>query len=230
MWSYVQYRRIGNDVKAQHSSGTSHDQPDIEKKRRSSTDDSPPPTRAKNVDGGGGEDVLYVERSGGDDPLDPKNWPLSSRLKTTAIIILLIITQAWAGATEALSNEQARFEFGISATAEDLSLAMYLFGVGSGSLFYGPLSNTIGRNPTYLVSTFAYLFFVLGSALTPTFGGQIVCRFLVGLCCSATLSLNGASVRDQFGPVEMAFVFPCVAWANVAGESMLFEFPMASPR
>lgn len=227
MWSYVQYRRIGKAVKAQrenHSSCFSHDQPDLEM-RWSSTEDIVPLTSPIpiNVAGRGDADVLHVEPSGEDDPLDPKNWPLLSRVKATAIIMLLVLTLAWSGATEALSNEQARAEFRISATAEDLSVAMWLFGVGSGSLFYGPLSNTVGRNPTYLGSTFAYLFFVLGSALTPTFGGQIVCRFLVGLCCSATLSINGASARDLFGPVEMGFVFPCIAWANIAGKS-IFEF------
>jgi DHA1 family multidrug resistance protein-like MFS transporter len=206
-------------MKAHNSRRIGHDQTDTEKGRLS-TEDSLSLARTNSVDDDGGKDVLYVDLSGKDDPLDPKNWPLATRLRTTTIIMLLVMTQAWAGASEALSNEQARTEFGISATAEELSLAMYLFGVGSGSLFYGPLSNTIGRTPTYLISTFAYLFFVLGSALTPTFAGQLVCRFLVGLCCSATLSINGASVKDQFGPVEIAFVFPCVAWANVAGESL----------
>ncbi|KAK4096612.1 MFS general substrate transporter [Parathielavia hyrcaniae] len=47
------------------------------------------------------------------------------------------------------------------------------------------------------------------------FGGRIVCRFLVGLCASATLTINGSSVKDQFRPVKRAFVFPVIAWANV---------------
>ncbi|KAB5542738.1 hypothetical protein GE09DRAFT_1245211 [Coniochaeta sp. 2T2.1] len=75
----------------------------------------------------------------------------------------------------------------VSKVAETLSIAMYLFGIGSGSLFAGPVSETIGRNPTYLVSTFCYLWFVLGCALTKSFGGQV-----------------------------RAFMFPVIAWANVA--------------
>jgi hypothetical protein len=61
------------------------------------------------------------------------------------------------------------------------------------------------------------MFFVLGSALTSTFGGQLVCRYFVGLFASATLAINGASVGDQFRPVKRAFVFPVIAWANIAG-------------
>ncbi len=59
---------------------------------------------------------------------------------------------------------------------------------------------------------------VLGSALTSNFAGFLVCRYLTGLFSSATLSINGASVRDQFRPVKRAFVFPVIAWANIAGK------------
>lgn len=93
---------------------------------------------------------------------------------------------------------------------------MYLLGIGVGCLVAGPLSETKGRNPVYLVATFCYLFFVLGCALTKTFGGQIACRFFTGFYASGTLGINGASVRDQFRPVKRSFVFPVIAWANVA--------------
>jgi len=119
-----------------------------------------------------------------------------------------------------MANSKASEEFGVSKVAQSLSTAMYLFGVGSGAIFAGPLSESVGRNPTYLVSTFCYLCFVLGTALTPTFGGQVVCRYLVGLFSSATLGINGASVRDQFHPVKRAWAFPIIAWANVACKSL----------
>jgi MFS family permease len=153
-----------------------------------------------------------------DDPLNPLNWSLISRAKAIAILSLLIFTQAWAGAADSVANSAASQEFGVSKVAENLSTAMYLFGIASGSLFVGPISETVGRNPTYLVATFCYLFFVLGSALSKSFGGFIVCRYLVGLFASATLAINGSSVRDMFRPVKRAFVFPVIAWANVAGE------------
>lgn len=92
---------------------------------------------------------------------------------------------------------------------------MYLFGVGSGCLFVGPLSESIGRNPTYLISTFCYLLFVLGSALSESFASHIVCRYFIGVSSSGTLATNGASVKDMFRPVKRAFVFPVIAWANV---------------
>jgi DHA1 family multidrug resistance protein-like MFS transporter len=115
-----------------------------------------------------------------------------------------------------MANTQASQEFHVSKTAESLSTAMYLFGISSGALFAGTVSETAGRNPTYLISTFCFLLFVIGAALTPTFGGQVACRYLIGLFSSATLAINGASVRDQFRPVKRSFVFPVIAWANIA--------------
>jgi len=160
--------------------------------------------------------VIIVKLSGENDPIDPKNWSIGERAKNIAILSFLIFVQAWASAAESMANTEASREFHVSKTAENLATAMYLFGIGSGAMFVGPLSEAVGRNPTYLASTFCYLFFVLGSALTTTFGGQVICRYLVGLFASATLAINGASVRDQFRPVKRAFVFPVIAWANVA--------------
>jgi MFS transporter, DHA1 family, multidrug resistance protein len=179
-----------------------------------------PPQSSQEASKPGHDDRIWVRPTGDDDELDPHNWPLAARCKNIAILSLLIFAQGWAGAAESMANSAIKTEFGISSTAENLSTSMYLFGIGSGALFAGPLSETVGRNPTYLISTFFYMLFVLGSALTPTFGGQIVCRYLVGLFSSATLSINGSSVGDQFRPVKRAFVFPVVAWANVAGKCL----------
>lgn len=169
---------------------------------------------------------ILVDIEGDADTIDPRNWALSSRCKNIAILSLLIFVQGWAGAADSQANTSISTAFGVSKTAENLSQAMYLFGIGSGSLFVGPISETFGRNPVYLVSSFCYLLSVLGTALTPTFGGQVVCRYLVGLFASATLAINGASVGDQFRPVKRAFVFPVIAWANVAGKDMPKSSPM----
>lgn len=234
MWSYVQYRRIGQSVEAeikekytkegetqQGVSGTK--QPDLEHGNvRTETPQKQTglhmgfkPHKRKRTTGKELEDVVIVKVLGGSDPLDPKNWSIRERSKNIFILSILIFVQAWAGAAESMGNAEASREFHVGQIAENLATAMYLFGVGSGALFVGPLSETVGRNPTYLTSTFCYLFFVLGSALTPTFGGQVVCRYFVGLFSSATLAINGASVSDQFRPVKRAFVFPIIAWVNV---------------
>ncbi|KAK6331281.1 hypothetical protein TWF730_004368 [Orbilia blumenaviensis] len=218
MWSFAQYHRIRKAVERQEA-------PDEEKRQGSvplsPSNSAPTDQPAKEIEHQGDrqddktEGDLKVQVKDHNDPFNPKNWPLLSRSKNIAILALLIGVQAWAGAAESIANTAASTEFGVSKKAENLSTAMYLFGIGTGCLFVGPLSETVGRNPIYLISTFFYLLFVLGTALTKSFGGQIVCRYFVGLFASGTLGINGASVRDQFRPVKRAFVFPVIAWANV---------------
>lgn len=111
---------------------------------------------------------------------------------------MLVFIQAWAGACDSLTNSKASQHYHVSPIAEKLSTAMYLFGIGSGCLFVGPLSQTLGRNPVYLTFSFAYLFFILGTAMSKGYGSQIVCRYLADLASSAALGINGASVGDMF--------------------------------
>lgn len=244
MWSYVQYRRIGRMVEEEFKERPGKEVtppervstgrlPDFEH-GNTWTETSPQDTELqtgfephgrqekkdqsveeKQSPGKKPDGVVMVKVSGENDHIDPKNWGVGERAKNIAILSLLISVQAWAGAAESIANAEASREFHVSRIAENLATAMYLFGIGSGALFVGPLSETVGRNPTYLTSTFCYLFFVLGSALTSTFGGQVACRYFVGLFSSATLATNGASVMDQFRPVKRALVFPVIAWANV---------------
>ncbi|CAG7566161.1 unnamed protein product [Fusarium equiseti] len=213
MWSFVQRRQIAKQVRSEYQLNSGSIEKQTCKSRKSlpiSSDD-----QASRQDSPKDE-AFRVQSTGEDDPLDPQNWPLATRSRNIFIICFLVFTQCWSGAADSIGNSMASKEFHISQVAENVSTAVFLFGVGTGALFAGPLSESVGRNPTYLIATACYLFFVLGSAMTPTFGGQVVCRYFVGLSASATLTINGASVNDQFRPVKRAIVFPIVAWANVA--------------
>jgi DHA1 family multidrug resistance protein-like MFS transporter len=161
-------------------------------------------------------ELIFVECASKDDPLDARNWPLRRRARVVTILCLLGFVQAWAGASNSLANTKASKSYHVSQVAENLSTAMYLFGIGTGCVFTGPLSESFGRNPINMTFSFAYLFFVMGTALSSTFASQIVCRYFVGLASSATLGINGASVNDMFRPVKRALWFPLIAWVNVA--------------
>ncbi|KAL3601499.1 hypothetical protein FPOAC2_05761 [Fusarium poae] len=214
MWSLVQRRQISNQIRSEHRLDLSS----VERRKTSQSRNSLPLSSDEQASRqvSPNDDDFQVQSIGNDDPLDPKNWPVETRARCIFIICLLVFTQCWSGAADSIGNAMASEELHVSQIAENVSTAVFLFGVGTGALFAGPLSQAVGRNPTYLVSTATYLFFVLGSAMTPTFGGQVVCRYFVGLSASATLTINGASVNDQFRPVKKALVFPIVAWANIA--------------
>ncbi|KAK4145081.1 major facilitator superfamily domain-containing protein [Dichotomopilus funicola] len=218
MWFLIQRRRLYQQAEAE-TAKQAHDRsnPQPQEPTNDDTKNNQPNDNHGNLTK---HNKIYIRSTTTDDPLDPRNWPLLSRAKNIALLAYLIFAQAWAGAAESMANRAASIEQNHSRVAENLVVAMYLFGVGMGSLLAGPVSDTIGRNATYLTGSFVYLCFVLGAALAPGFGGRVMCRFGVGLAGSATLTGNGASVRDQFRPVKRAFVFPVIAWANVAAPMM----------
>jgi hypothetical protein len=225
MWSFVQYRRLQREAAIHHQghhnpSNTSNYQNEIDRPlvSRHTTADFENPESLAGLPGSNTDLGVYIQAAGDNDPLNPRNWPLFDRSKNMAVLAYLIFVQAWAGAAESMANSAASSEQGHSRVAENLIVALYLFGIGSGSLFAGPMSEMTGRNPTYLVPSFCFLFFVLGAALAPTFAGRLVCRFFMGLSASATLTINGSSAKDQFRSVKRAFVFPVLAWVNVAGK------------
>ncbi|EAT83497.1 hypothetical protein SNOG_09305 [Parastagonospora nodorum SN15] len=210
MWTLVQKRRIKQSVERTRAfsprTSRSIEADESQKQEPASADTGIPPNH---------HDTILVECTSSSDPLDPRNWPLARRLTTLCILSLLVFTQAWAGSSSSLAHDKAAAQFNVCSVGMDFSTAAYLFGLGSGSLFTGPLSETGGRAPVYLVFSFAFLLFELGAALSKTFEGVVVCRYFVGLASSGALGINGASVGDMFNEVERTMWFPVLAWVNV---------------
>ncbi|EKG15061.1 Major facilitator superfamily [Macrophomina phaseolina MS6] len=91
---------------------------------------------------------------------------------------------------------------------------MFSLGIGIGSMFVGPLSETFGRNMLYFVAGLGYLVAVMATALARDLAGQVVARLFVGLCSSVTGSVSGSSVHDMFDARERSVAFPLLALMN----------------
>lgn len=213
MWSVIQQRRLRRETAARFSS---KNQPGDENPTLDDPENPEPKPPSSAPDLSSHDGKVFVKTTGQDDPIDPHNWPLGRRCINIAIVAYLSFVQTWAGAAESMANSTASTEEGHSKVAENLTVALYLIGFGSGSVLVGPVSETFGRNPIYLVPTFCFMCFVLGAALAPTFAGRMVCRFFMGWFASGTMTINGSSVEDMFRPVKRAMVFPIIAWINVA--------------
>ncbi|RYP90420.1 hypothetical protein DL770_003452 [Monosporascus sp. CRB-9-2] len=91
-----------------------------------------------------GATKIVVRRSREDnplDPLDPWNWHMTSRSKNIAALSLLAFAQARAGAAGSTMDTQISGEFGVGRTPGNFTIAVYLFGISSGALSAGALSD-----------------------------------------------------------------------------------------
>jgi len=79
---------------------------------------------------------------------------------------------------------------------------LYVFALGLGPIIAGPLSETIGRKPVYIVSMFTGALFTLGAALTNNFGAFCFLRFMAGFCSSPNLAVLAGSVVDTWSVVD----------------------------
>ncbi len=79
-----------------------------------------------------------------------------------------------------------------------LTISSYLFGFAVGQIFYGPVSDRIGRKPILLGALVLYGFATVGCALARSVDGLIAMRFLQALGGAGVIVLARAVVRDIY--------------------------------
>lgn len=101
---------------------------------------------------------------------------------------------------------QMRPAFGLDddSTRLSLTVTLFLMGTGVGNLFYGPVSDAVGRKSTLAGSMMLYAVAALTAALAPSLGVLYVSRFVWGFAAGGSRTLTQAIVRDRFAGTAMA--------------------------
>ena len=176
--------------------------------------------RTRKTNEGGPEQgkVFVVGYQRPDDPLNPHNWSITKRTSTTFLVALIGLIVGVASSIDSAAVQQARQEFGVSEVTESLATALYLVGFGFGAFTAAPVSETIGRNPVYLVTMVLFMIWVMASALAPNIGAQLVFRLLAGYFGSTPLTCAGGSISDMWDATERTAIFPVFANSAFWGE------------
>ncbi|PBP20317.1 MFS general substrate transporter, partial [Diplocarpon rosae] len=165
----------------------------------------------------GREKVFVVGYESAKDPMNPHNWSYAKRIGSTILIASIGFIVGFASSVDSAALTQAAEDFGVSEVAESLATGLFLIGFGFGALFAGPISETVGRNPVYIVTMAIYMIWIMASALAPNLGAQLVFRFLAGFFGSTPLTCAGGSISDLWGPMERVYAFPVFANAAFMG-------------
>lgn len=132
-----------------------------------------------------------------DDPENPRNWSLRLKWTYTFILSCAVVSAAYGSSSLAGGLFTISDKFGVSTEVSTLLVSLMVVGFSFGPLVWAPISETVGRRPVYFVSFFLYTLFHVPVALSPTIGGLLVCRFLLGVFLSASLTIVGASLADM---------------------------------
>jgi len=87
-----------------------------------------------------------------------------------------------------------------------LIVTAFLLGFGAAQLFYGPISDRIGRRPILIGGAAAYALFSICAAVSPSFTLLLASRFLQGIAVAAMRVVTISTVRDCYGGRQMARV------------------------
>ena len=96
------------------------------------------------------------------------------------------------------SFQSIEADFSVSRALLSQSIAFYMIATAISSLFWGPLSDRIGRKYTIMGSLFLYSFASFGCAIANDYSQFIVFRVLQGLAASGGLVAGRAMVRDVY--------------------------------
>lgn len=92
------------------------------------------------------------------------------------------------------------------ANDSQLILSLLFLGMAIGQLFYGPISDSIGRKPTIYFGLGLFMVGCVLSIVATNFSMMLAARFLQGLGVAGPRSVAVAVVRDQFSGRMMARV------------------------
>ena len=174
-------------------------------------------TRKTNEGGPERGKVFVVGYQGPDDPLNPHNWSKTKRVAITLLVASIGLIVGVASSIDSAAIPQASKEFHVSEVTESLATAIYLVGFGFGAFTAAPVSETVGRNPVYIVTMLLFMIWVLASALAPNIGAQLVFRFLAGYFGSTPLTCAGGSISDMWDATQRTAIFPMFANAAFWG-------------
>lgn len=105
--------------------------------------------------------------------------------------------------------------FGIPYATAQLTLTLYLIGLATAQLIYGPVSDRFGRRPTLIAGMWLFVAGSLAAAVAPNVELLIAARLAQAVGGAAGVVLARAIVRDLYGRDKAASVIGYVTMAWV---------------
>lgn len=165
-----------------------------------------------------GEKFYKVDWESESDPQNPRTWSTSQRMTTTLVLVAIAFVVTAASSIDSAIAPQAAKYFGVSDVTESLAgTGIFLIGFGFGALAAGPLSEMLGRYPVYMGTLVIFGCWIVGAALSPNIGAQLVFRGLAGFCGAAPLTVSGGTMSDIWTTKEKTWAFPIFAIVGFGG-------------
>lgn len=151
---------------------------------------------------------------------NPKNWGVMYRWYLTGIAGLLVLNSTFASSSPSGIIPDMIAYFGMSREVAILTISLFVAGYCVGPLLWGPLSESYGRRPIFIITFIIYTGFQVGCALSKNTGSILVFRFLGGCFAAAPLTNSGAMLADIWDTDHRGQAMSIFSLAPFAGPSI----------
>ncbi|KAK4684849.1 MFS transporter, DHA1 family, multidrug resistance protein, partial [Tremellales sp. Uapishka_1] len=166
-----------------------------------------------------GPDIWAVKFEPGE-KINPKNWSQGYRWMLTSLAGLFVLNSTFASSAPSgiVTDMQRQFHFGDEVAV--LTISLFVAGYCVGPLLWGPLSESFGRRPIFIIAFAVYTGMQVGCALAPNTAAILIFRFLGGIFASSPLTNSGALIADMWDGDHRGQAMSLFALAPFAGPSV----------
>lgn len=151
---------------------------------------------------------------------DIQNWGVNYRWFLTGLAGLLVLNSTFASSSPSGIVQDMEEYFGYSQEVGILTISLFVAGYCVGPLLWGPLSETYGRRPIFIITFIVYTGFQVGCALSRNTASILIFRFLGGIFASAPLTNSGALLADIWDGDHRGQAMSFFSLAPFAGPSV----------
>ena len=151
---------------------------------------------------------------------NPFLWPRSRKLFMSWLGCIATTITAYTAGSYAAGIDQMTKEWHVSRPAAEVGITLFTCGFAVAPMFLAPFSEINGRRPMFVITGFLFVIFQLTCALTPTFAGMMVARFLTG-CSSSTFStMVGGVIADFYEAKDRNWAMALFAGGAIFGTGL----------
>lgn len=151
---------------------------------------------------------------------DPFKWPKRKKWAITVLTALCTLTSTFCSSIWSSTILVTAEEFNTSETVMLLGVSLFVLGYALGPLFWGPVSELVGRKIPIFSGFLVFALLQIPIALGHNLTGVLVCRLLAGCFGAAPIALVSASYADYWDPANRGTATALYSVAAYAGPTL----------
>lgn len=189
-------------------------------------------TPSRSTDRDAEKQHIYVEWAP-DDTENPFNWPRRRKYTISAVTIVMTLFVASSSVCFTWIVDDLMAEFGVSRLLALVGQVLFTVGFAAGPMALAPVSEVYGRNCVYFSTYGLFGLLFIPMALSPSFAGLLILRFLSGVFSSTGSTMVGGTLSDIFvaeergGPMAL---FSSVTLYGTCFGSIVSAYTSVNPR